>query len=131
MPILFPDGSLTVDQIKALVRYAYLTDQPPAGGVYLAPVVGAGRPRARHEFLQGNTVALFYALTNAGRAFNVETRWTAPDGTVVRQSRVLDQAGGAGSWRWQTQSLAAETLSQPGAWIVEFVVDGELIGRRS
>jgi hypothetical protein len=118
-------GALTNGELKALVRHAYFTDKPPSDSFILST------PPQVTQFDGSKPVTFFYGLKMAGRVFSVQARWIGPDGKVVKTiEQTMDQTSRASAvmWTWRTQALPAAELTQPGAWTVEFVVDGQNLG---
>lgn len=127
-----PDDQAAFDEsdARALVRFAYFTDQPPAPGMFLHTTVGRNMPPEVAQFPAGRPVTLLYVVGQAGRALPVQGRWVTPDGRVARAvDQTIGPAARPGSWTWQVQTLPADHVAQPGRWYVELLIGGQPAGR--
>lgn len=121
---------LHVADIRELVRFAYLTDKPPATGTFLRTTTFSNMPPKAQEFSSGTSVALLYGINQVGRVFEIETRWVNPLGQVAKTlRRTLDQTGTSGLYTWQTQVFPGTELNEPGAWAVEMLIDSSPVDK--
>jgi hypothetical protein len=126
------DPPLTEASVKELIRFAYLTNEPPSPGTFLRGAVFSNIPPQRSEFIAGTSVTFFYAIniTRVGRAFDGQIVWLDPNGVAVRTiNRPLDQSGVGGAWAWWTDSPPASDVVTLGTWSVELRLNGNLAGR--
>jgi hypothetical protein len=120
---------LSATSLKELIRFAYLTNEPPPPGTFLRSTGFSNMPPNKTEFAARSTVTFFYAISQVGRAFDGQILWLGPNGEAARKTnRLLDQTAAGGTYSWWTDSLPA-TATEPGSWIVELWLNGSLAGR--
>jgi hypothetical protein len=118
---------LSAADAKGLVRVAYFTDQPPADSPYLLSPMLGNMPRDVKVFPAGSPVTFFYGINGVGRVVATKTNWIGPDGAIAKsQEQTIGQIGSPGTWIWRTQR--ADSLLNPGRWIVELLIDGHPVG---
>jgi hypothetical protein len=121
--------ALTAATAQELVRFAYLTHEPPKSGTRLSSAALGNMPPRRSEFAVGAPITFFFGLNNANSLFDGQIIWTDGKGAVVRRSiRPLEQGSGTSEWLWWTDTLPPFDGMEAGNWSVEFLLNNVSVG---
>jgi hypothetical protein len=120
--------ALSEADARALVRFAYFTDRPPADTAYLLSPLWGNMPPDVKVFPAGTPVTFFYGIEPTGRMLTIKTQWFGPGGAVAKtQEQSVRQLDSRGTWIWRTQRAEANLIA-PGPWRVDLAIEGHLVG---